>query len=316
MGAWPCPRCRAPTGDASSGTRLWARWEPSLIYSFRFWAAAAVSQQRSIFKCKPPLSFIKSSVITQTAQGRVITPLRSQRQTASLARQPPRCRGGSAACGRGSGVWGGSYPCLRAGRQAQESRARGSRGVTAREGCCQHGGDGHRVCWGCSRLGWNARGERCGGFVERQFVVPEDGEAQRSPGPVSGRGFPTVGRGAGRGVMPGLGTHPPAAPCLPNSPFPPASPSPAAAPESRCRCQAAPLPVLHPSSPGGSRDRCPRAHQPAGSGPCAPRKTQARAELVFRVTLGDSLSPGFGDAVSLSVDESERGRTAFVAVGC
>lgn len=52
--------------------------EPSLIYTSCPGAAAVMSQQRSIFKCKTPLSFIKSSVITQTAQERVITPLRSQ----------------------------------------------------------------------------------------------------------------------------------------------------------------------------------------------------------------------------------------------
>lgn len=52
--------------------------EPSLIYSSCPGAAAVMSQQRSRFKCKTPLSSIKSSVITQTAQERVMRPLRSQ----------------------------------------------------------------------------------------------------------------------------------------------------------------------------------------------------------------------------------------------
>lgn len=269
-----------------------------------------MTQQCSIFECKTPLSFIKSSAIAQTVQERVIMPLYSQCHAASSALwQPWRCISavpvpvvGPGLC-RGCVKWLQCDFSLGGGLQVEgggsEEAGQGVQGVTTQGGCSGMAGMG-TVSAGVLEDGISpGAGGCCGGFAEHQFCS-QRGMSTTEPRSHFWEGFWDQAR-AGKQC---LGWAPPAAPAPTRDTGQLQSNHPTASPT-----------ALHPQFWGG-HGCSPRAPCPAGSSPHVPHKIQVRAELVFREPLGDSPSARFADSISLSVEESERGRTAFVVAGC
>lgn len=139
-----------------------------------------MSQQCSIFKCKTPLSFIKSSAIAQTVQERVITPLYSQCRAASSALwQPWRCISAVPVPVVGPGLCWGCVKWLQCDfslggglqveRGGSEEAGQGVQDVTAQGGCSGMAGMG-TVSAGVLEDGISpGAGGCCGGFAEHQF---------------------------------------------------------------------------------------------------------------------------------------------------